>query len=72
MNFGQINKSYLLGCLTQRLHHAAVAAIGVGRTEDGAASDAGVGAGTHESLLAQCPVYAEFADSQAVAIGGGP
>ena len=31
-----------------------------------------VGSGTHESLLAQCPVYAEFADSQAVAIGAGP
>jgi ATP-binding cassette subfamily B multidrug efflux pump len=25
-----------------------------------------VGTGTHETLLADCPVYAEFADSQAV------
>ena len=25
-----------------------------------------VGAGTHESLLADCPIYAEFADSQSV------
>jgi ATP-binding cassette subfamily B protein len=25
-----------------------------------------VGAGTHESLLADCPTYAEFVDSQAV------
>ncbi len=31
-----------------------------------------VGSGTHESLLAECPVYAEFADSQAVAVGGEP
>ncbi|HEX9833519.1 MAG TPA: ABC transporter ATP-binding protein [Mycobacterium sp.] len=30
-------------------------------------------AGTHETLLAQCPEYAEFADSQAVgALEGGP
>ncbi len=27
-----------------------------------------VGAGTHESLLLECPTYAEFADSQALAI----
>ena len=25
-----------------------------------------VGVGTHDSLLADCPVYAEFADSQAI------
>jgi hypothetical protein len=25
-----------------------------------------VGTGTHESLLADCPIYAEFADSQSV------
>jgi ATP-binding cassette subfamily B protein len=25
-----------------------------------------VGAGTHESLVAECPTYAEFADSQSV------
>ncbi|RDH77935.1 ABC transporter ATP-binding protein [Mycolicibacterium moriokaense] len=33
-----------------------------------------VGTGTHESLLADCPTYAEFADSQAVGagVGGGP
>jgi ATP-binding cassette subfamily B protein len=33
-----------------------------------------VGTGTHESLLADCPTYAEFADSQAVGagIGGSP
>ena len=33
-----------------------------------------VGAGTHESLLADCPTYAEFADSQSVGagIGGRP
>jgi len=30
-----------------------------------------VGVGTHESLLADCPIYAEFADSQSVA-GAGP
>jgi ATP-binding cassette subfamily B multidrug efflux pump len=30
-----------------------------------------VGAGTHESLLADCPTYAEFADSQAVRAGIG-
>ena len=29
-----------------------------------------VGAGTHESLLADCPTYAEFADSQSVGVGG--
>ena len=29
-----------------------------------------VGVGTHESLLARCPTYAEFADSQAVVTGG--
>jgi ATP-binding cassette subfamily B protein len=28
-----------------------------------------VGTGTHESLLAECAVYAEFADSQAVTAG---
>ncbi|CNI04365.1 transmembrane ABC transporter ATP-binding protein [Mycobacterium tuberculosis] len=28
-----------------------------------------VGAGTHEALLADCPTYAEFADSQAVSAG---
>ncbi|ORV93018.1 ABC transporter ATP-binding protein [Mycobacterium interjectum] len=28
-----------------------------------------VGAGTHESLLADCPTYAEFADSQSVGAG---
>ena len=33
-----------------------------------------VGAGTHESLLADCPTYAEFADSQTVGagVGGSP
>jgi ATP-binding cassette subfamily B protein len=32
-----------------------------------------VGAGTHETLLAECPTYAEFADSQSMAAGvGGP
>ena len=30
-----------------------------------------VGAGTHESLLADCPTYAEFADSQSVSAGVG-
>jgi ATP-binding cassette, subfamily B, multidrug efflux pump len=30
-----------------------------------------VGIGTHESLLAECPIYAEFADSQSVG-GAGP
>ena len=30
-----------------------------------------VGAGTHESLLADCPTYAEFADSQSVGAGIG-
>lgn len=30
-----------------------------------------VGTGTHESLLADCPTYAEFADSQSVAAGVG-
>jgi ATP-binding cassette, subfamily B, multidrug efflux pump len=30
-----------------------------------------VGAGTHESLLAHCPTYAELADSQAVVAGAG-
>jgi ATP-binding cassette subfamily B protein len=25
-----------------------------------------VGTGTHESLLVDCPIYAEFADSQSV------
>jgi ATP-binding cassette, subfamily B, multidrug efflux pump len=29
-----------------------------------------VGAGTHESLLADCPIYAEFAESQSVVTGG--
>jgi ATP-binding cassette, subfamily B, multidrug efflux pump len=27
-----------------------------------------VGAGTHESLIADCPTYAEFVDSQAVGV----
>ncbi|PRI14761.1 ABC transporter ATP-binding protein [Mycobacterium shigaense] len=31
-----------------------------------------VGAGTHESLLADCPTYAEFADSQTVEVGRAP
>ncbi len=33
-----------------------------------------VGAGTHDSLLADCPTYAEFADSQTVGagVGGSP
>lgn len=33
-----------------------------------------VGRGTHESLLTECPTYAEFADSQSMtaAVGGGP
>lgn len=30
-----------------------------------------VGEGTHESLLADCPAYAEFADSQSVIAGAG-
>ena len=30
-----------------------------------------VGAGTHESLLADCPTYAEFADSQSLGAGVG-
>ncbi len=30
-----------------------------------------VGAGTHETLLADCPTYAEFADSQSVGAGVG-
>ena len=30
-----------------------------------------MGAGTHESLLADCPTYAEFADSQSVGAGVG-
>jgi ATP-binding cassette subfamily B protein len=29
-----------------------------------------VGTGTHTELLASCPVYREFADSQAVVAGG--
>jgi ATP-binding cassette subfamily B protein len=29
-----------------------------------------VGSGTHESLLADCPTYAEFVDSQSVALAG--
>jgi ATP-binding cassette, subfamily B, multidrug efflux pump len=29
-----------------------------------------VGSGTHESLLADCPIYAEFVDSQAVVPAG--
>jgi ATP-binding cassette subfamily B protein len=28
-----------------------------------------VGTGTHESLLLDCPTYAEFADSQAIGAG---
>jgi ATP-binding cassette subfamily B protein len=28
-----------------------------------------VGTGTHESLLTDCPIYAEFADSQSVGAG---
>jgi ABC-type multidrug transport system fused ATPase/permease subunit len=30
-----------------------------------------VGAGTHSALLASCPQYAQFADSQAVGAGAG-
>jgi ATP-binding cassette subfamily B protein len=30
-----------------------------------------VGTGTHESLLADCPTYAEFADSQTIGAGVG-
>lgn len=31
-----------------------------------------IGVGTHESLLADCPTYAEFADSQSIGVGGAP
>jgi len=31
-----------------------------------------VGTGTHESLLVDCPIYAEFADSQSVGVAGEP
>jgi ATP-binding cassette subfamily B protein len=31
-----------------------------------------VGTGSHESLLTDCPTYAEFADSQSVGAGSGP
>jgi ATP-binding cassette, subfamily B, multidrug efflux pump len=31
-----------------------------------------IGVGTHESLLADCPTYAEFADSQSIGVGGTP
>jgi ATP-binding cassette, subfamily B, multidrug efflux pump len=31
-----------------------------------------VGAGTHESLLSDCSTYAEFVDSQTVAVGRAP
>ncbi|MCZ8377305.1 ABC transporter ATP-binding protein [Mycobacterium sp. CPCC 205372] len=31
-----------------------------------------IGVGTHESLLADCPTYAEFADSQSIGVGGPP
>ena len=30
-----------------------------------------VGVGTHETLLTQCPEYAEFADSQSLGAGVG-
>ncbi len=30
-----------------------------------------VGIGTHETLLADCPTYAEFADSQSLGAGAG-
>ena len=30
-----------------------------------------VGIGTHETLLATCPTYAEFADSQSLVAGAG-
>jgi ATP-binding cassette subfamily B protein len=30
-----------------------------------------VGAGTHETLLIDCPAYAEFADSQSLGVGAG-
>jgi len=30
-----------------------------------------VGAGTHESLLAECPTYQEFAESQSMDVGVG-
>ncbi|HTY28564.1 MAG TPA: ABC transporter ATP-binding protein, partial [Mycobacterium sp.] len=30
-----------------------------------------VGAGNHEALLADCPAYAEFADSQSLGAGVG-
>jgi len=30
-----------------------------------------VGIGTHETLLATCPTYAEFADSQSLGAGTG-
>jgi ATP-binding cassette subfamily B protein len=30
-----------------------------------------VGIGTHEALLATCPSYAEFADSQSMSAGTG-
>jgi ATP-binding cassette subfamily B protein len=29
-----------------------------------------VGTGTHQQLLAECPTYAEFAESQSVMAGG--
>jgi ABC-type multidrug transport system fused ATPase/permease subunit len=30
-----------------------------------------VGAGTHDRLLVECPVYAEFVDSQSIGAGVG-
>jgi ATP-binding cassette, subfamily B, multidrug efflux pump len=30
-----------------------------------------VGVGTHAELLAECPTYAEFADSQSLGVGVG-
>ena len=30
-----------------------------------------VGTGTHETLLIDCPAYAEFADSQSLGVGAG-
>ena len=65
-SLGQISGGATIIVVTQRISTAAQAGQVI-VVEDGRL----VGSGTHESLLADCPTYAEFADSQSVGAGVG-
>ncbi|HWT48471.1 MAG TPA: ABC transporter ATP-binding protein [Mycobacterium sp.] len=65
-SLGEISGGATIIVVTQRISTAAQAGQVI-VVEDGRL----VGSGTHESLLADCPTYAEFADSQSVGAGVG-